>query len=133
MSDLIEAINRLANELTEAPAAVIPLQRRIRNSSDAISAILAQGYPVKALAEALAERGVVTRAGQPISYGHLRVLLARLTPMHSASRRGTAILGARPIGQLAIQPPPRQAPRQRPDFSGGLFGNLFTQQDRPRD
>ena len=132
MDDVCDLINQLGVELTGAPR-VIPLQRRIRNSNALFVVILERGYPVKALAVALASRGVVTRGGQPISYGHLRVLLTRLTLPTKTTRRSTPKPEHRPTGRAVAKLPPRQPSRQRPDFSGGLFGGLFDQKEKAKD
>ena len=106
-----------------ADAGLIPLQRRVRRLIADLYAILEAGVTVRALADALAARGVTDRSGQPLSYGHLRVLLAR------ASRGRRLAPERRPIPRLTAQPlAPTAASSDRPvgaapDFSRGLFGS----------
>lgn len=126
MQDLPAALDDLARDLCR-DAALIPLQRRIRRYRDAITIILETGLPVCALAGEMARRGVINRGNEPLSYGHLRVLLSRMEthkPNRDHQRRAA----------LPDQPPqplrstltthtqvPFPAGRNRPDFSKGLF------------
>jgi hypothetical protein len=126
--DLSTALNDLARDLS-LDADLIPMQRRVRRCRTAIAAILETGLPVRALATALAARGIVNRCGEPLSYGHLRVLLGRLDAKPSPKPPSASV--ETPASALAAVAPrldtsPRSTTRStstRPDFSYGLFSS----------
>jgi len=126
LPDLPTALNDLARDL-RLDADLIPLQRRIRRCRAAVAAILDTGLPVRALATELARRGVVNRRDEPISYGHLRVLLSRLEarkPSRGRQRRAALPdLSPQPLRATltAHTQVPSPTERKRPDFSKGLF------------
>jgi len=107
-----------------AGAGLVPLQRRVRSHRAEFNAILGTGITVRALADALASRGVTDRRGAPLSYSHLRVLLARIgrpNPLGAATWSASEAVpisrGVSPVTSAN----PIAPPADRPDFSRGLF------------
>jgi hypothetical protein len=121
LSDLIADLDRLARGLL-ADAALIPLQRRIRSRQAEIAAILTPGVTVRALAVELAKRGVTDRSGEPLSYGHLRVLISRMDRRRRPAPQAAALSPLSCAPALSGESAPQARAARAPDFSRGLFG-----------
>ncbi len=131
MPDLVAALDDLARDL-RLDAALIPLQRRIRRCRAGIAAVLETGLPVRALASELAQRGVTNRGDDPLSYGHLRVLLARLDARQAGklTDRSIAASATGPRAGIAGTAGTSKSVSGRPDFSYGLFKTAATDEQQ---
>jgi len=103
-----EMIDALASALA-ADAGLIPLQRRIRNRLTQIEDLVDLGMPLRTLAIELANRGAIDKSGNPLSEGHLRVLLSRAR-QKARSQRAT---GKRPAAG-------DHTPEQPPTLTNGM-------------
>jgi hypothetical protein len=117
MPTLFAALDRLAIELM-TNADLVPLQRRFRRARTALQTALEFGLSLRTLTDELKKRGVLDQRGRPLSYGNLRVLIARINRKQMPEQAATPVP---PAAAPHFRGKKSSAPKKAPVFTG-----LFT-------